>query len=354
MSLKNTLKNNLVGVIGAGGFGTAIANLLAHHADVLLYVRKKEVADLIDKTRVAAGQILAPNVIPTTSLEDITKYCKVIFPIIPSQGFSELLQQLSPLLHKDHILIHGIKGLDVKWPNRSDDPLATLPQLTRGQVKTISELITAETQVTQVGCIAGPNLAAELAQGQLAAVVVASTSNMVMKIGQKLLKNDNFQVYTNNDILGVELCGALKNIIAIGAGCLSGLGYGENAKAFLISRGLVEMVHIGKAMGASVQPFLGLAGIGDLVATCSTKLSRNYTVGYRLAQGETLSQILQGSHLTAEGVYTVKVIRSLIPHYKMRAPITEMMYRILFEGLSVQAAINYLMRYPLDVDVDFI
>ena len=354
MSSKNT-SNNLVGVIGAGGFGTAIANLLAHHADVLLYVRKKEVADLIDRTRVSAGQILAPNVIPTTSLEDVTKYCKVIFPIIPSQGFRQLLQQLSPLLCQDHILIHGIKGLDVRWSHNSDnDHLETLPELTRDQVKTMSELITAETKVTQVGCIAGPNLATELAQGQLAAVVVASTSKIVMKTGQKLLRNDNFQVYTNNDILGVELCGALKNIIAIGAGCLSGLGYGENAKAFLISRGLVEMVHIGKAMGASVQPFLGLAGIGDLVATCSTKVSRNYTVGYRLAQGETLSQILNTTHLTAEGVYTVKVIRSLIPYYKMRAPITEMMYRILFEGLSVQGAINYLMRYPFNIDVDFI
>jgi glycerol-3-phosphate dehydrogenase (NAD(P)+) len=354
MSLKNT-SNNLVGVIGAGGFGTAVANLLAQNADVLLYVRKKEVADSIERTRVAAGQILASNVIPTTILEDITKYCKVIFPIIPSQGFRELLQQLSPLLHSHHTLIHGIKGLDVTWPHHADKHnLDTLPELSRDQVKTMSELISVETKVTQVGCIAGPNLATELAQGQLAAVVVASASKMVMETGQKLLRSDSFQVYTNNDMLGVELCGVLKNIIAIGAGCLSGLGYGENAKAFLISRGLVEMIHIGKAMGATVQPFLGLAGIGDLIATCSTKLSRNYTVGYRLAQGETLSQILNNNALTAEGVYTVKVIRSLIPYYKMRAPITEMMYRILFEGLSVQEAINYLMRYPFNVDVDFI
>ena len=222
------------------------------------------------------------------------------------------------------------------------------------QIKTMSELIAIQTSLTQVGCIAGPNLATELAQGQLAAVVIASQSKLVMEVGKKLLKSDNFQVYTNDDILGVELCGALKNIIAIGAGCLSGLGYGENAKAFLISRGLVEMVHIGKAMGATVQPFLGLAGIGDLIATCASKLSRNYTVGYRLAQGEQLDQILSNHPITAEGVYTIQSIRSLIGYYKMRAPITETMYKILFEGLAVREAIAYLMKYPLDVDVDFI
>jgi len=354
MGSKN-ISNKVVGVIGAGGFGTAIANLLACNVDVLLYVRKQAVADEIEKTRVSAGQVLAPNVIPTTTLEGLTKHCKLIFPIIPSQGVKELLKELAPLLNTQHILIHGIKGLDVRWPDKCDgeNPKA-LPELDRCQVKTMSELILAETPVNQVGCIAGPNLASELAQGQPAAIVMSSTSKMVMDIGQKLLRSDNFQVYTNTDMIGVELCGVLKNIIAIGAGCLSGLGYGENAKALLISRGLVEMIHIGKIMGASVQPFLGLAGIGDLVATCSSKLSRNYTVGYRLAQGETLSQILNTTGLTAEGVYTVKTIRGLIAHYKMRAPITEMMYRVLFEGVSVQEAINYLMKYPLNVDVDFI
>ncbi|ACE05722.1 hypothetical protein Aasi_0284 [Candidatus Amoebophilus asiaticus 5a2] len=354
MNSKN-ISNKLVGVIGAGGFGTAIANLLAYNTDVLLYVRKQTSADEIEKTRISAGQVLAPNIIITTVLKDLTKYCQVIFPIIPSQGAKELLKELAPLLDLQHILIHGIKGLDVNWPHKSDGekPMG-LPELNRSHVKTMSELITAETPVNQVGCIAGPNLASELAQNQPAAIVMSSASKMVTEIGQRFLRSDNFQVYTNTDMIGVELCGVLKNIIAIGAGCLSGLGYGENAKALLISRGLVEMIHIGKAMGASVQPFLGLAGIGDLVATCASKLSRNYTVGYRLAQGETLSQILNTAGLTAEGVYTAKTIRGLIAHYKLRAPITEMMYRVLFEGVSVQEAINYLMKYPLNVDVDFI
>eukprot|EP01132_Coremiostelium_polycephalum_P000286 gene286-373_t len=352
----NITTRDICSVIGAGGFGTAIANLLARNADVLLYVRNAAGAEEIERTRSAAGQVLASNIIPTTRLADITNCCQVIFPMIPSQGIRQLLTTLSPLLTPQHILIHGIKGLDISWPQVIHGPETSreVIALSRHQVKTISELILTVTPVKYVGCIAGPNLASELAKNHPAAIVVASNEPGVMEIGQRLLRSEHFQVYTNGDRVGVEWCGVLKNIIAIGAGCLGGLGYGENAKALLISRGLVEMIHIGKAMGASVQPFLGLAGIGDLVATCASKLSRNYTVGYRLAQGETLSQILDTANLTAEGVYTVRAIRGLMAHYKLRAPITEMMYRILFNGVSVQEAINYLMKYPLHADVDFL
>ena len=351
MALKNTL-NKPVGVIGAGGFGTAVANLLAYNTDVLLYTRSQAVAKHIQQTRVAAEQAIAPNITPIADLSALTKHCTVIFPVVPSQNFRALLDQLAPLLGPHHILIHGTKGLDVRWPVSTGSE--KVAPLAREQIKTISELIQAKTKVKLVGCLAGPNLASELAQGQPAAAVVASLSGQVLEQGQKLLRSDRFQVYTNQDIIGVELCGALKNIIAIGAGCLAGLGYGENAKALLISRGLVEMIHLGKAMGASVQPFLGLAGIGDLVATCASKLSRNFRVGYHLAQGETLEQILASAQETVEGIHTVKVVASLIAHYQMRAPISEMMYRILFEQLPVQEAIQYLMKYPLSMDVDFL
>jgi len=353
MGLKH-ISNSSVGVIGAGRFGTAIANLLAKNTDVLLYIRNAVNAKQINQIRVAAGQKLAKNIKITCSLEELTHHCTVLFPIIPSQGIRELLTLLAPLLLPSHMIIHGIKGLDTDLNTENKKNfLNTSLKLSRNQVKTMSELISATTQVNQIGCIAGPNLAMELAEGHPAAIVIASHYKSVIAMGQVLLRSKHFQVYTNTDIIGVELCGALKNIIAIGAGCLAGLGYGENAKALLISRGLTEMVHIGKAMGSSVKPFLGLAGIGDLVATCTSTLSRNYTVGYQLAQGEPLAAILH-SGITAEGVYTVKVIRGLMAHYNMRAPITEMVYRILFEGLSVQKAINYLMKYPLNVDVDFI
>eukprot|EP00540_Astrosyne_radiata_P011837 CAMPEP_0116823382 /NCGR_PEP_ID=MMETSP0418-20121206/806_1 /TAXON_ID=1158023 /ORGANISM="Astrosyne radiata, Strain 13vi08-1A" /LENGTH=217 /DNA_ID=CAMNT_0004451627 /DNA_START=1473 /DNA_END=2126 /DNA_ORIENTATION=+ len=217
----------------------------------------------------------------------------------------------------------------------------------------MSEVIQEESMVRQVGCIAGPNLAQELAQRQPAATVIASASQEVIAQGQQLLQNDQFHVYSNTDLLGVELCGALKNVIAIGTGCLGGLGYGENSKSFLISRGVVEMAYIGRAMGAGVRPFVGLAGVGDLIATCTSNLSRNYTLGYQLAKG-TFSY-LRDTGETIEGVSTVKTLRSLIDHYQMRAPITEMLYHVLFNNLSVKEAFRHFMAsQPNTQDVDFL
>ncbi len=350
--ISKSMSNDLVGVIGAGSFGTAVANLLAYNANVLVYVRRKEAVEAIKQSRTAAGQQLAPNVTPTNSLEEVARRCTVIFPMLPSEHFRTMVQELAPLLQPHHILIHGTKGLDVHWPQATASE--ALPNLSRSNVKTMSEVIQEETGLQHVGCMAGPNLARELAQGQPAAAVVASPSEEVIATGKRLLKSERFQVCSSKGLLGVELCGVLKNIMAIGAGCLSGLGYGENAKALLVSRGIVEMVHIGQAMGASIAPFMGLAGIGDLVATCFSGLSRNYKVGYQLAQGRTLAQILQSSEETIEGIHTVKVIRSLTNHYQMRAPITETIYRVLFKGLLVQDAIHYLMKYPMNVDVDFL
>jgi glycerol-3-phosphate dehydrogenase (NAD(P)+) len=351
MAWKNT-SSRWVGVIGAGEFGTAVANLLAYNTDVLLYVRRGAVFEAVQQTRISAEQSLAANVHPIMDLQEVVDQCRIIFSIVPSQSLKALLKNLAPLLKPHHMLIHGIKGLDVSWP--VEERKGSSIPFTRAQVKTMSELIQSETSVTQIGCLAGPNLASELAQKQPAAAVIASKSKDVLEEGQRLLRSERFQIYTNTDLLGVELCGSLKNIIAIGAGCLGGLGYGENARGLLISRGLVEMIHIGKAMGASVQPFLGLAGIGDLVATCSSRLSRNYTLGYRLAKGETLQQILASTTDTIEGIHTVQAITHLVKHYQMRAPITEMIYRILFEELSVKEAIQYLTKYPLNIDVDFL
>ena len=352
MTSKSTF-HKYVGVIGAGSFGTTVANLLAHNADVLLYVHRKKTSGGAQPIRTVAGYPLAPNVTPIYNLEEVAEHCTVLFPVVPSGAFRSMLKQLSPWLKPHHMLIHGTKGLDVRWPQDVDS--GCLPTLAREDVKTMSELIQEESLVHQVGCLAGPNLSQELAQGQPAATVLASSSEVVIAQGQRLLRNDYFQVYSSKDLLGVELCGVLKNIMAIGAGCLSGLGYGGNSKSLLISRGMIEMIHIGKAMGASVRPFIGLAGIGDLVATCTSSLSRNYTLGYRLAQGVASHQLIQSTKETAEGINTVKIIRSLINHYQMRAPITETMYRVLFENLAVQEAIQYLMKCPLsNIDVDFL
>jgi glycerol-3-phosphate dehydrogenase (NAD(P)+) len=202
--------------------------------------------------------------------------------------------------------------------------------------------------------LAGPNLASEINEHQPAATVVASHFDEVINLGQKLLKSDRFGVFGNNDLIGVELCGVLKNIIAIAAGAISGLGYGENTKGLLVSRGLVEMIYLGKALGGNVEAFLGLAGVGDLVATCSSRLSRNFTLGYRLAQGESLQNILTSMEEVAEGVNTIKIAKKLADHYRVRTPITNTLYRVLFEDLSLEDGVQLLMKYPFIQDIDFL
>ncbi|HYG19196.1 MAG TPA: NAD(P)H-dependent glycerol-3-phosphate dehydrogenase, partial [Ohtaekwangia sp.] len=165
---------------------------------------------------------------------------------------------------------------------------------------------------------------------------------------------DRFQVYGNNDLTGVELAGVLKNIIAIAAGALSGMGYGENAKGLLISRGMVEMVYLGRALGGNTKAFLGIAGVGDLVTTCNSSLSRNFSVGFRLANGEKLNDIIASTDEIAEGINTVRIAKKCADHYKVRAPITETLHKLLFEDLTMKQALRYLMRYPLNVDIDFL
>ncbi len=263
-----------------------------------------------------------------------------------------MMQDLSPFLHPYHILIHGTKGFDIKLA--PGETLETVKTLDRSQVKTMSEVIREESVVVRVGCLAGPNLAKELALRQPGATVVASPFQEVFQTGKRLLRNDLFQVYENNDLVGVELAGVLKNIIAIASGTLSGLGYGENAKGLLISRGAVEMVYLGRALGGNTKAFLGVAGIGDLVTTCNSPMSRNYTVGFRLAKGEKLPDILASMDEVAEGVNTIRIAKKCAEAYGVRALITDTLYKVLFEGMTVENAIQYLMRYPLNVDIDFI
>jgi glycerol-3-phosphate dehydrogenase (NAD(P)+) len=263
-----------------------------------------------------------------------------------------MMKTLAPFLKPYHILIHGTKGFDLKLPK--GQTIDTVETLSRQEVRTMSEVIKEESVVVRVGCLAGPNLSKELSQKQPGATVVASPFHEVIQIGKRLLKNDRFNVYENPDLVGIELAGIIKNIIAIASGALSGLGYGENAKGLLVSRGAVEMVYLGRALGGHTKAFLGVAGIGDLVTTCNSPNSRNFTVGYRLAKGEKLTDILQDMEEVAEGVNTVKIAKKCADFYNVRALITETLYRVLFQDLSVQDALQYLMRYPLNVDIDFI
>jgi glycerol-3-phosphate dehydrogenase (NAD(P)+) len=341
-----------VGVIGAGSFGTVIANMLGDSRHVLLYTRDPQKAEQIRKERKIKGVALHEQISITTDLAEIANQCDLIFPILPSAVFRSTIREISPYLRPYHILIHGTKGLDVQLP--AGESLDSMRYLDRTMVKTMSEVIQEESVVVRVGCLAGPNLSRELAERQPGATVIASPFQEVINTGKKLLRNERFQVYENNDLVGVELAGVLKNIIAIAAGALSGLGYGENARGLLISRGAVEMVYLGRALGGNTKAFLGVAGIGDLVATCNSPSSRNFTVGYRLAKGEQLKDILEDSEEIAEGINTVRIAKKLAEFYNVRAMITETLYKVLFENLTVNDALSYLMRYPLNIDIDFL
>lgn len=347
------MSNKPIGVIGAGSFGTTVANLLAENSEVLIYARSKELLEQIRTTGASRDYQLNKNVTPIDSLEELATRTDIIFPVVSSSGFRSMMKDVAPYLHPYHTLIHGTKGLDVLLPEgiNIEDPNAVI---NRDNVKTMSEVILEESAVVKVGCLAGPNLAREIADKHPAATVVASRFDSVIADGQKLLRNDRFQVYGNKDLIGIELTGVLKNIIAIASGALSGLGYGENARALLVSRGMVEMIHLGKALGGNTEAFIGLAGIGDLIATCSSNLSRNFTVGYRLAKGESLNEIIGSMQEVAEGINTIRIINNFAKYYQFRAPITEKLYQVLFGDATMEEALQYLMKIPLNVDIDFL
>jgi len=347
--LKNISKP--VAVIGAGNFGIAIANILSEKCKyVLLYARTEKKAKKLRELRKHDYQQLADNIEITTDLSIIGAECDVIFPIVPSANFREMMQNLAPFLKPSHILIHGTKGFDFDIEKKIK-PKLLMP---RGQIFTMSEVIRQESSVIRIGCISGPNLSKEIALLKPAASVIASEFDEVIQVGYKYLKSDRFLVFGSNDLIGTELCGILKNIIAVGAGTIDGMDLGENAKALFISRGLVEMVEIGKLMGGNAEPFLGLAGIGDLMATCSGNLSRNYSVGRRLAQGEKIDDIVSSTHEIAEGIKTIKIIYEWSKISKLRVPITETLYKIIHDEITVQNAHIFLMKFPFRTEIEFL
>lgn len=356
MSLKNTSnqkERRTVGVIGAGSFGTAIANLLAENNDVILFARRPEVISAIDETRENKGQVLHERISATGDMSDLCARAKLIFPSVSSANFRQMIRDFSPYLQPDHILIHTTKGFDL---NGLDEAELFNPDfsLEPKQIFTMSEVIQQESNVMRIGSLSGPNLARELANMQPTATVIASKFDEVVDLGKLAIRSKRFQPYGSNDIIGVELGGVLKNIMAIGAGGIRGLGYGQNALSVLISRGLSEIIRLGSALGAEKEAFLGLAGVGDLVATCSSELSRNFTVGRRIASGEKLADILATSDEVAEGVRTVSICKKLADHLGLRLPIVQQIYKVLFKEVSAQDGLGILMRLPInESDVAF-
>ncbi len=338
--------NKKIGIIGTGSFGTAVANLIAENAEVLLYGRNKTIVDKINTSHFHKDVTIHSNVSAINDLKQLTEECDLIFPIVPSGNFRSLMKDLAPFLKPYHLLIHGTKGLDCR---EIKDSLGT-----RTEVFTMSEVIQQESSVVRIGCLSGPNISREILEGQPAATVIASQYKEVIDAGKKVLRSKRFQVSSTFDIRGAELAGALKNIFAISAGILNGLNLGYNLFGLLITRGLTEMIHFGKALGADLKPFLGVAGIGDLVTTASSSKSRNYTVGKYIAEGKSMDEILALMDEVAEGVNTIHWAKKLADIHQLAVPVTRMMHRVLYENFEPKTAIEYLVRINYDDDVDYL
>lgn len=340
------MKDKKVGIIGMGSFGTAIANLIAANTNVLWYGRNETVIKAINDNHFYKNTHLHQNILAINDLEQITAECDLIFPVVPSSNFRVMMQGLSPLLKPYHMLIHGTKGLDCK---ETDDSF-----FNKTEVFTMSEVIAQESCVLRIGCLSGPNISKEILEEQPAATVIASEFREVINVGKKALRGNRFQVFSTRDIRGAELAGALKNIFAISAGILNGYQLGNNLFGLLITRAISEMIHFGKALGADIKPFLGIAGVGDLVTTASSQNSRNFRAGQYLAQGKSLADIKELMDEVAEGVNTILWAKRLADTHNLSVPITRMMYRVLYENYNAKDALEYLLRINYEHDVDYL
>ena len=331
---KDFWRNSTVAVMGAGSFGTVLANLVAKNCrEVRVWARDDEQVKSINSTRTNEAYFpemaLDEKVHAFSQPERVfeTEVQAVIWAL-PSSVCREQAKQLAKYFKGDEILLHATKGIEF------------------GSLKRISEILREEIPCPKIGVISGPNLAPEIARGEPAATVVASIFNEVIEAGHALLSGEKFRIYHETDVIGVEWAGTLKNILAIASGALDALKLGQNSRALLITRGLAEIVRFGVAMGAKPETFLGLAGVGDLLATCSSPLSRNYKVGLRLAQGESLEKVTAELGSTAEGIRTTQAVYEFAIAREISMPITEGVYRLLQEGASVQEILKQLMVRP--------
>ncbi|MBO0778618.1 MAG: NAD(P)-dependent glycerol-3-phosphate dehydrogenase [Ktedonobacteraceae bacterium] len=325
-----------VGVIGSGAWGTTLALLLAKKGiATTLWEHRPERAVEMRKSRenrVFLPGIAFPDALqPTADIEEAVSQKDFLVLVTPSQRMRENLRLIAPHVAPQTILINATKGIEI------------------GTLKRMSEIIMEELAPNQVrvAALSGPNLAPEVAAGKPTAAVAAAHNHDIAVQVRNLLTTSSFRVYTSHDVTGVELGGALKNIIAIGAGMNDGLGYGENAKAAFMTRGLAEISRLGIAAGANPLTFAGLAGIGDLIATCASPLSRNQRLGQRLAAGEKLNEIQQSTHSVAEGVFTTRAALQLAERYSVEMPIASQLSLVLFEGHDPhKAVLELMMRDP--------
>ncbi len=319
-------------VVGAGSWGTALAALLAKRDhEVVLWSFEEDVARAVNEDRsnpYLEGVRLPDGLRATPDIREAVHGAELIVSVSPSQFVGRVMAQAAPHVATDAIVVSASKGIELDTMRPMDEVLANVLPAT----------------VMQRFCVmSGPSFAAEVAREAPTAVVVASRDRDAAERVQALFQTGYYRVYTNLDVVGVELAGALKNVIALAAGATAGLGFGHNTLAALITRGLAEMTRLGVALGAEKATFSGLAGMGDLVLTCTGSLSRNRTVGYRLGQGESLSEILADMKAVAEGVKTAEAVYALARRHQVEMPIAEQVYAIVHEGRKPSEALQALM-----------
>lgn len=326
-------------VIGAGAWGTALADLLASNGhDTTIWALEPDVAATINachqNQRFLHGFTLAPSLRATNDLRTALEGASFVVYAAPSQHLRRVAREGAAFVAGDAVLSVATKGIE------------------RGTLALMTTVIEEEVRGRPVVGISGPSFASEVIERQPTAIVAASTNEQAALITQDALSSKSFRVYTNNDVIGVELGGALKNVMAVATGIVEGVGLGHNSRAALITRGLHEMTRLGVALGARAATFAGLAGIGDLVLTCTGSLSRNHALGLEVGRGATLDEALAGKETVAEGVASTASGLALAERCGVDMPIVQMVHRILFDGHSARKAVPELMARELRPEQD--
>lgn len=330
-----------VAIIGGGNFGTAIANIIARNGHIThLWMRDSEqVAQTLqagENLRYLPGHPLEANVYPTADLGHAAQSSSLVFVAVPSVGFASVCQEMAPYISPDDVLISATKGIEPDG------------------FRLMSQLLGDLTPSQHVGAISGPNLAEEIAEQQYAGTVIATHHQQDAVLVQEVMRNDTLRVYPSADVYGVELGGALKNIYAIVCGLAAGLEVGQNTIGLLVTRALAEMSRFAVSMGGNPFTFLGLAGVGDLLVTCTSPLSRNHQLGSCIAKGMTLDEASESLGKLAEGVNTLQLVYAKSRERDVYMPLVDGLYQILFEQKDIADVISTLMGNSEGADVEFV
>ncbi|MEO1037294.1 MAG: NAD(P)H-dependent glycerol-3-phosphate dehydrogenase [Pseudomonadota bacterium] len=319
-----------VGLLGGGSWGTTVAALVARNTDITIWARDPatvtEINEQHTNRKYLPDAVMPDNLVACGSIEETVSHIDVLVMGIPSQGFRGVLEKVKPHLRAWVPVISLTKGLELSTSKR--------------MTEVIEEILPGH----PVGVLTGPNLAREIMAGQAAASVLAMDDEIIVRELQSLFRSGLFRVYTNDDVVGCELGGVLKNIIAIAVGMGDGQGAGDNTRSAIITRGLAEITRLGVAMGGRAETFAGLAGMGDMIATCTSAQSRNRHVGVELGKGRTIDAIIEDMVMVAEGVKSAPAVIALAEHYNIEMPIAQDVYRVVQGKSSARQAFRGLLK----------